>query len=827
MTITNASFTMVTTTGKGGAIANAGTLTVNDAEFTYTQDNAGSDLGGAIWNAASGTLTMTDCSWLNSNAGEKGGALYTEGAATIVGASMRHCDADNGGAIYVGATGALTVTASWMQDNTARTNAGGAICSEGSLTVRDSTFMNNASSMDGGAILVEYGSVADIRRSTVAYNSTSGCGGGIAVAGTLVLENSTLHANNAGFCGAGLSVSGAAHSAAVIHTTISSSGGGATDGKGLCSYAPTYLANSIVAHSIGGTDCVAPPEWGNTTNGHNLVADGSCWGTSGNPLLLDLREYYGGDIPTQALTEGSPAVDAGDPDDCPATDQRGVARPQGAGCDLGAYEATAPTATTDPASNVAATGAMLRGTVRSPGWPTDVTFEYGLTTDYGATAASPQNPVNALLNTAVSAAVADLEPNRTYHYRIVAENGVGTTIGEDRTFTTLAVAPTVATGAADGLSAEGATIHGTVNAHNSDAAVFFDYGATDQYGESLAGTPDLATGNANTLVHAVLAGLDPNTAYHYRVRATNAVSTTYGDDATFTTAVVPPIVTTLPASGVTSSGATLRATVNARNADTSVTFEYGTTAGYGTTATGTPGVATGLGDTAVSVTLEGLLPNTTYHYRVVGASDGHRLWGRRGVHHRPRPADGGHRGGRHLHGAHVGDRLWHGDRSLCRHRGGLPLWPGHRVWRGGSRRSGDGDGRRGDRGQRAPDGARARGDDPLSGGGREHRGARRGRGPHPGGAPGAAPGGDRGGGRRHPRGGHAPWHGERPQRGDDGLVRVRPDVIVRRRGHGRPRDGVGSGGSRRPGPPRGARAERDLPLPGGGGERHRARRGSG
>ena len=79
--------------------------------------------------------------------------------------------------------------------------------------------------------------------------------------------------------------------------------------------------------------------------GYNLVEDGSCLnvGTSiaGDPLLEALADN-GGDSPTQALQSGSPAMDKGA---CATTsDQRGISRPQGIFCDIGAYEYVGTTA---------------------------------------------------------------------------------------------------------------------------------------------------------------------------------------------------------------------------------------------------------------------------------------------------------------------------------------------------------------------------------------------------------------------------------------------------------------------------------------------------
>jgi hypothetical protein len=77
--------------------------------------------------------------------------------------------------------------------------------------------------------------------------------------------------------------------------------------------------------------------------GGNLSSDGSC--NLGGPGDLPATDPQlgplaanGGPTLTHALAAGSPALDAAAAATCPATDQRGVARPQGGGCDSGAYE---------------------------------------------------------------------------------------------------------------------------------------------------------------------------------------------------------------------------------------------------------------------------------------------------------------------------------------------------------------------------------------------------------------------------------------------------------------------------------------------------------
>ena len=77
--------------------------------------------------------------------------------------------------------------------------------------------------------------------------------------------------------------------------------------------------------------------------GNNVLTDGTCNPVGSDQIVTDAGigalADNGGPTLTHGLLAGSPAIDAGDAGACPATDQRGVARPLGAGCDIGAYEA--------------------------------------------------------------------------------------------------------------------------------------------------------------------------------------------------------------------------------------------------------------------------------------------------------------------------------------------------------------------------------------------------------------------------------------------------------------------------------------------------------
>ena len=100
------------------------------------------------------------------------------------------------------------------------------------------------------------------------------------------------------------------------------------------------MVNILVAANSG-DNCTAIPA--GASQGHNLSDDGSCLFTSpGDIVKVDAKvgplQDTGGPTLTHASAAGSPAIDTGDAANCPATDQRGISRPQGPACDISAYE---------------------------------------------------------------------------------------------------------------------------------------------------------------------------------------------------------------------------------------------------------------------------------------------------------------------------------------------------------------------------------------------------------------------------------------------------------------------------------------------------------
>ncbi len=97
------------------------------------------------------------------------------------------------------------------------------------------------------------------------------------------------------------------------------------------------------------------------------------------------------------------------------------------------------------------------------------------------------------------------------------------------------IRPTATSDAVVPITSTGATLNGTVNAHNTGADVTFEYGTTTSYGNTVAAIQNPVTGVANTPVNAAITGLVPGTVYHFRVKGENTAGTGYGSDRTFTT----------------------------------------------------------------------------------------------------------------------------------------------------------------------------------------------------------------------------------------------------------------------------------------------------
>jgi plastocyanin len=175
-------------------------------------------------------------------------------------------------------------------------------------------------------------------------------------------------------------------------------------------------------------------------------------------------------------------------------------------------------------------------------------------------------------------------------------------------------APIVSTSAATLITDTGATLEGSVNPNGLATEYFFKYGTTAAYGQE-TGVTSVPAGTSPVSASTGVTGLTAATTYHFKLFAENSSGTKEGSDLTFTTKG-PPLATTSAATPVTDVNATLRGSVNPRGHATTYFFKWGETASYGHE-TSVASAGSGISSTLVSAPLTGLLPETTYHFRLV------------------------------------------------------------------------------------------------------------------------------------------------------------------------------------------------------------------
>ncbi len=280
-----------------------------------------------------------------------------------------------------------------------------------------------------------------------------------------------------------------------------------------------------------------------------------------------------------------------------------------------------------PTSNLASTSATLNGHIDPLGGGeiTDCHFEYGTSTSYGNSASCAEgNSFSAPAD--VHADVTGLTTNTTYHFRLVASNAKGTSVGPDQTFSPSYVFG-LSTEPPTNVTGTGATLNGSLDPKGDDTHYYFQYGTTTTYGKTTTAPPGVDAGSTsgNTQLLFDLTDLSPFTTYHYRVVATNSAGTSFGNDLTFKTLTSVPLITD-SVSEVHSDRAVLDAEINPGGVDTTYHFEYGTSV---CSTTPDPCASLTASDIdigsstsyqGVSALLGGLSAGTTYHYRVLATN---------------------------------------------------------------------------------------------------------------------------------------------------------------------------------------------------------------
>jgi hypothetical protein len=363
---TGGAFGSANAAGKGGGLYNGGTLSLtgNTLSDNYASGiptsyfSADLGYGGGISNY--GTLTVTGSN-LSGNSADNGGSIYNHGTLTVSNSTLSGNTAtcggywNGGGGIYN--TGTLTVTGSTLSGNSSRAGGtvglgGGIYNNSGTLTLTGITLSGNSADL-GGGIVNDMAGMLTVSNSTLSGNSATD-GGGIYNYGTLALNNSTLSGNSAG-AGGGIAIDG---TRPVTLTNVTFTANRANTGGGIFVYSGSarLLHNTLIAGNLrGATGTTRDDVFGALDPGgdYNLIGDGTGMtglqnGVNGNLIgsaaapidaLLGPLQNNGGPTLTHAPLAGSPALNAGNPNQLGVADQRGVVR--SGGVNIGAYQASA------------------------------------------------------------------------------------------------------------------------------------------------------------------------------------------------------------------------------------------------------------------------------------------------------------------------------------------------------------------------------------------------------------------------------------------------------------------------------------------------------
>ncbi len=280
---------------------------------------------------------------------------------------------------------------------------------------------------------------------------------------------------------------------------------------------------------------------------------------------------------------------------------------------------------TSAASGIQETGASLNGLLVSLGSSASaqVCFEWGPTTSYGnATALQTRTSAGTF-----SASLTGLASGTTFYYRAMAQAGGDTVHGERGSFTTASpapvpVAPTVVTGAAEGITSGSAILRGSLTSPGSagSVTVSFEYG-TGAAPYSLRTAPQ--TLGAPGPFSVELTGLASGTTCYYRARA-DGDGTSRGSGLTFATrhlTGISPVVETLDASHITAGSARLNGDLVSLGeaAGVELYFHWGTIPGsYPSDSTAVHRSAAG----TFYFDVTGLAPGTTYYFRTRAVGEG-------------------------------------------------------------------------------------------------------------------------------------------------------------------------------------------------------------
>jgi hypothetical protein len=377
----------------------------------------------------------------------------------------------------------------------------------------------------------------------------------------------------------------------------------------------SFTTDQIILAALTTTEALAitsttAVSGGNITDngGGEITARGVCWSTSVNPTTADSKttDATGSGTFTSNLTGLLPGTTYHIR--AYATNVAGTAY----GNDITFTTlSVVPTLTTIDASAITTTSAISGGNITSEGGdPVTARGVCWRTTTGPVITGSHTTDGTGMGN--FTSSITGLAPNTTYYIRAYATNRVGTAYGNEITFTTLAMIPTVTTTAASAMTQTTATSGGIVTATGGSAVTARGVCWSTSPNPTISDSRT-TDGNGTGTFTSSITGLTPGIQYYVRAYATNSVGTTYGNEITFTTnAVLLATVSTSPITSVTSTSAVSGGNVTSAGGGTII--DRGIC--WGTNVNPTIAnfhVSAGMGTGVFTASLTGLTGNTIYY----------------------------------------------------------------------------------------------------------------------------------------------------------------------------------------------------------------------
>lgn len=282
--------------------------------------------------------------------------------------------------------------------------------------------------------------------------------------------------------------------------------------------------------------------------------------------------------------------------------------------------------TTNFTHNYSSTTAEISGYIVSNGYDiTNVEFQYG-TSSGVLDSTLTGTPTSVLGNTTedITASLVNLEPETQYFYRIKATHQGEDIYGNIQSFTTH---PEFNINLNNpNINGTDVTLSAYLTSNNQDITdIVFEYGTID-YENNIVTNPSQVNAESTKYVSATITNLDTNSNYYYRLKAMHNGEVIYSEERVFNFSG-DIIIVSGTIEKTQANSLELKGLINSFGTYlTNIQFEYGVTNSFGSSIMGTPNFAYGYSTNLIKATIDNILSNQTYYYRLVATNNGNIIY---------------------------------------------------------------------------------------------------------------------------------------------------------------------------------------------------------